>query len=225
MRRTILMTLALLALSTGGRAETPLMTEDQKALYALGVAQGQSMERFGFSADEAQLIGEGLVAALSGAELQVAFDDYRDKINEMLQARMAVAGQQELEAGQAFLTAEAGKDGAVQTESGLIYVELEAGTGASPTATDEVTVHYHGTLMTGEVFDSSVDRGEPATFALNRVIPAWTEGVQLMKVGGKAKLICPPDLAYGERGAGAMIGPNATLVFEVELIEIAKSEG
>ena len=103
---------------------------------------------------------------------------------------------------------------------GLTYKSVREGTGASPTATDAVRVNYRGTLMDGTEFDSSYKRNEPATFPLNRVIPCWTQGVQRMKVGGKAELVCPPELAYGERGAGGMIPPNATLRFEIELIEI-----
>jgi FKBP-type peptidyl-prolyl cis-trans isomerase FkpA len=110
--------------------------------------------------------------------------------------------------------------GVTITQSGLIYRSLQDGTGPSPTATDNVKVHYRGTLPDGKEFDSSYKRGEPATFPLNRVIKCWTEGVQRMKVGGKAKLVCPPAIAYGERGAGGVIPPNATLVFEVELIAI-----
>ena len=108
----------------------------------------------------------------------------------------------------------------VTTSSGLIYQSLKEGTGASPKATDTVRVHYHGTLADGKVFDSSVQRGQPAEFPLNRVIPCWTEGVQKMKVGGKAKLTCPPQIAYGARGAGGVIPPNATLTFEVELLGV-----
>ena len=110
--------------------------------------------------------------------------------------------------------------GVTITQSGLIYRSLQEGTGPSPAATDTVKVHYRGTLPDGKEFDSSFKRGEPATFALNRVIKCWTEGVQRMKVGGKAKLVCPPSIAYGERGAGGVIPPNATLVFEVELLAI-----
>ncbi len=110
----------------------------------------------------------------------------------------------------------------VKTPSGLIYTELKAGSGPSPTATDTVNVNYRGTLADGAEFDSSYKRGQPAEFPLNRVIPCWTEGVQKMKVGGKAKLVCPPSIAYGERGAGRAVPPNATLTFEIELLGIKK---
>jgi len=112
--------------------------------------------------------------------------------------------------------------GAVVTPSGLVYLSLKDGAGASPTAADTVKVHYKGTLANGTEFDSSYKRGEPAQFPLGGVIPCWTEGVQKMKVGGKAKLVCPAAIAYGSRGAGGVIPPNATLQFEVELIDIAK---
>ncbi|MET0350724.1 MAG: FKBP-type peptidyl-prolyl cis-trans isomerase [Rhizobacter sp.] len=111
--------------------------------------------------------------------------------------------------------------GAVTTASGLVYVSLKDGKGASPAATDTVKVHYRGTFLDGKEFDSSYKRNEPTSFPLNRVIPCWTEGVQRMKVGGKAKLTCPPSIAYGERGAGGVIPPNATLQFEIELLEVA----
>jgi FKBP-type peptidyl-prolyl cis-trans isomerase FkpA len=111
---------------------------------------------------------------------------------------------------------------AVTTKSGLVYQSLKEGSGASPAATDVVKVHYRGTLPDGKEFDSSYKRGEPTEFPLNRVIPCWTEGVQMMKPGGKAKLTCPPAIAYGERGAGGVIPPNATLVFEVELISVKR---
>ena len=124
---------------------------------------------------------------------------------------------------QADLAASAAKEkGALATASGLVYLSLKNGAGASPVASDVVKVHYRGTLANGTEFDSSYKRGEPAQFPLGGVIPCWTEGVQKMKVGGKAKLTCPPSIAYGSRGAGGVIPPNATLQFEVELLEIAK---
>jgi FKBP-type peptidyl-prolyl cis-trans isomerase len=122
--------------------------------------------------------------------------------------------------GEAFLTKIKTEDGVKTTESGLAYKVLTEGAGASPKSTDQVTVHYTGKLISGKVFDSSVERGQPATFPLNRVIPGWTEGLQLMKKGGKSVFYIPSNLAYGERGAGGVIPPNATLIFEVELKEI-----
>jgi FKBP-type peptidyl-prolyl cis-trans isomerase FkpA len=120
----------------------------------------------------------------------------------------------------AVTTAAAKEEGAVVTPSGLVYRSLKDGNGASPTATDKVTVHYKGTFPDGREFDSSYKRGQPIDFPLNRVIACWTEGVQRMKVGGKAKLTCPPEIAYGSRGAGNAVPPNATLLFEVELLGI-----
>ena len=125
-----------------------------------------------------------------------------------------------VEAGQKFLDENAKRDGVVTTATGLQYEVLKEGSGDSPKETDNVTVHYHGTLIDGTVFDSSVDRGQPATFPVNGVIPGWVEALQLMNAGAKYKLFIPSNLAYGERGAGGAIGPNATLVFEVELISI-----
>ena len=125
-----------------------------------------------------------------------------------------------VEAGQKFLAENGKRDGVVTTATGLQYEVLAEGSGDSPKETEQVTVHYHGTLIDGTVFDSSVERGQPATFPVNGVIPGWVEALQLMKPGAKYKLFIPSNLAYGERGAGGSIGPNATLIFEVELISI-----
>ena len=128
--------------------------------------------------------------------------------------------QEAISAGQAFLDENGKKEGVTTTASGLQYEVLTNGTGATPIESDQVTVHYHGTLVDGTVFDSSVERGQPATFPVNGVIPGWVEALQLMNVGSKYKLYIPSDLAYGERGAGGSIGPNETLIFEVELLSI-----
>ena len=135
-------------------------------------------------------------------------------------ARAAVVAEQEKQDSQAFLSGAAGEEGAAKMESGLVYRTIEPGQGASPAATDVVKVHYHGTLTDGTVFDSSRERGEPVEFPLNQVIPCWTEGVQKMKVGGKAKLVCPSKIAYGDQGRPPKIPGGATLIFEVELLSV-----
>ena len=138
----------------------------------------------------------------------------------LLTARKAKKAEEAALAGKAALKAAAAEDGATQTESGLVIKTLIEGSGASPTADDTVEVHYEGTLVDGTVFDSSYKRGTPTTFAPNQVIKGWTEGLQLMRVGGKAKLTIPSDLAYGAKGAGSSVPPHATLIFEVELLGI-----
>jgi FKBP-type peptidyl-prolyl cis-trans isomerase FkpA/FKBP-type peptidyl-prolyl cis-trans isomerase FklB len=135
---------------------------------------------------------------------------------------MAKVAEVEKKSGEAFLAKAAAEKGAKKLESGLILTTLKEGTGATPKATDTVKVHYHGTLIDGTVFDSSVQRGQPATFSLNGVVKCWTDGVQHIKVGGKSRLVCPANLAYGDRGAPPAIKPGATLIFEVELLDIVK---
>jgi FKBP-type peptidyl-prolyl cis-trans isomerase len=142
------------------------------------------------------------------------------KIQALQAAREASSADGEKKSGEAYLAKAAAEPGAQKTASGLVYSSVTEGTGASPKATDVVKVHYKGTTIDGKVFDSSIERNEPATFPLNGVIPCWTEGVQLMKVGGKSRLICPSDTAYGDRGAPPDIKPGATLIFEVELLGI-----
>lgn len=197
-------------------------TDDQQALYALGVAVSKQMGNFSLTAAELDLVVKGLRDGHAGKEGDFDFQTMMPKINQLAQKRAEATAQKEREAAAAFLTkkgSEAKAKGGEVTDSGLIYTELKAGDGPAPKASDQVKVHYHGTLRTGEVFDSSVDRGEPATFGLSQVIPCWTEGVQKMKVGGKAELVCPPDIAYGDRAAGK-IPPGSALVFEVELLSI-----
>src|SRR5262249_10209149 len=155
---------------------------------------------------------------------KVNAQEFMPKVQQLQQSRLATVSEGEKKEGAAFLAKAAAEKGAIKTPSGLVFSTIKPGTGESPKATDKVKVHYHGTLIDGTVFDSSVERGQPATFPLNGVIPCWTEGVQRMKVGEKSRLVCPSDLAYKDRGAPPKIKPGATLVFEVELLEIVKKE-
>ncbi len=158
---------------------------------------------------------------LTDAEMKDALDQFRKDLMAKMEAKQKSAGDGNKKAGEAFLATNGKKPDVKTTASGLQYRVLKAGKGTkSPKATDTVKVHYHGTLIDGTVFDSSVERGEPISFPLNGVIPGWTEGVQLMKEGDKFQFTIPSKLAYGEQGAGGKIGPNATLIFDVELIAI-----
>ncbi|HEY8516493.1 MAG TPA: FKBP-type peptidyl-prolyl cis-trans isomerase [Candidatus Binatia bacterium] len=212
---------ALLAVFTVGAAGAQtLATDDQKTLYALGIALSRNLASFNLTPDELKIVEAGLQDGVTGQEPKVDMNTYGPKIQSFAQARATATAQKEKDASKGFLENAAKEKGAQKLPSGVIYTETKAGTGESPKATDRVKVHYHGTLTDGTVFDSSVERGEPVTFPLNGVIPCWTEGVQKMKVGGKAKLICPSDTAYGDRGAPPKIKPGATLVFDVELLDI-----
>ena len=197
-------------------------TDTQKTLYALGVAISQSLAGFSLTEAELELVRSGLADGVLKRPLKVDMQAFGPKIQTLAQARIETVAKKEEAAGAAFLAKAAAETGAKKTESGAIIKVIKEGTGKSPTAEDTVKVHYHGTLTNGTVFDSSVKRGEPASFPLNGVIKCWTEGVQQMKVGGKSRLVCPAALAYGERGSPPVIKPGATLVFEVELLEIVK---
>ena len=221
--RALSIILALLAVALAGPASAvDLQTEEHKILYALGLNISGSLAPFNLTGEELTMVEAGLADGVLGKEPRVSLDTYGKKIQELLQSRMETAAAEESKRAEPFLEKAATAKGAQKTASGLIYSEITPGTGEHPAVTDTVKVHYHGTLTDGTVFDSSVDRGTPASFALNRVIKCWTEGVQLMKVGGKSKLICPPEIAYGTRGSPPKIKPGATLVFEVELLEIVK---
>ena len=213
--------LALLSfLATSVHAQSAPDTNDEKAFYSIGVGiAGQLEMAKPISQDELDTLIQGLRDAIGGETLAVEQQEGAGLVRALLQERQARAAKVEVDAAAAYLAVEAKKKGAKKTESGLIYTELRVGKGANPTATDKVRVHYHGTLRDGTVFDSSVERGEPSEFPLNRVIACWTEGVAMMKVGGKARLICPADIAYGNRATGR-IPAGAALSFEVELIEI-----
>ena len=212
----------LVAVSFAGAAGQPPPTEDQKTLYALGVAAGQGLGVFNLTEAELEMVKAGMTDSLLHKPLKAEVQPYAGKIQELQRARLAVVAAAEKKAGQAFLDKAASEPGATKVPAGFVITTLKPGSGESPKASDKVKVHYQGTLTDGTVFDSSFQRGEPVTFPLNGVIRCWTEGVQMMKVGGKSRFVCPADLAYGERGAPPRIKPGATLVFEVELLEIVK---
>lgn len=222
MRRLLLSAISLLlCLASTSLAGVPEpTTDDQKTLYALGLAISQSLGAFSLSEAELEFVKSGMADGVLKRTPKVDLQAFGPKIQQLQQARAAVIAETEKKAGAAYLAKAAAEKGATKTESGAVIMPIKPGTGATPKATDTVKVHYHGTLIDGTVFDSSVKRGEPATFPLGQVIKCWTEGVQQIKVGGKSKLVCPANLAYGDRGSPPMIKPGATLVFEVELLDI-----
>ena len=206
----------------GGAAAVP-QTDDQKTFYALGLTLGRQIQVFDMTPEELEFVKAGLTSAVTGKEPAVDIQAFGPKLPELARTRSTARAEKEKENSKSFLEQAAKEKGAARTESGLIYTSLTEGTGAQPSATDIVKVHYRGTLPDGKEFDSSHKRGEPAQFPLNGVIKCWTEGVQKMKVGGKAKLVCPSDLAYGDRGTPGIPGGSA-LVFEVELLDVQKNE-
>lgn len=216
--------------------ELKFETDTQKVSYLIGRNIGESMKADGLALD-LDLLHAGLKEVSAGTESQIAEADAQAvmmKFQQEMQAKQqemqaeqqaaaAAAAVENAAAGKAFLEENGKREGVTTTESGLQYEVLTAAEGDKPAAADTVKVHYHGTLIDGTVFDSSVDRGSPIDFPLNGVIKGWTEGVQLMSVGSKFKFTIPSDLAYGERGSPPKIGPGATLVFEVELLEVTKA--
>jgi len=201
-------------------------TDDDKALYSLGVILSRNIQSFEFTDQEIAMVKAGLDdGARDRSKIdQEAMEALVPKLQELQTQRTAAASKREKDAGTAFIAKAAAESGATRMASGLVYKQVKAGTGATPTEADTVKVHYEGRFTDGKVFDSSRKRNEPATFPLNGVIPCWTEGVQQMKVGGTAQLTCPPELAYGEEGRPPQMRGGATLVFDVELLEIVKAE-
>ena len=217
----------LLAMTIFGCSRTPspaaeLETDEQKTLYAIGIALSQQLEAFALTEAELETVKAGISDGTMKRTHKVDMQTYGPKIAEFGQSRVSAVRDQQVGLGKAFEAEAAAEEGAMKTASGAIVIPINAGTGPMPTAADTVKVHYHGTLIDGSVFDSSVDRGTPATFPMNGVIKCWTEGLQKIKVGGKARLVCPADVAYGDRGSPPKIKPGSTLVFEVELLEIVK---
>ncbi|MDZ3823087.1 MAG: FKBP-type peptidyl-prolyl cis-trans isomerase [Pseudoxanthomonas sp.] len=224
--KRVLATSAVLAAAIGSVHAQDLTTDKQKVSYMVGMDLGRNLTQIQDELDVAILV-QGLQDTLAGRPTKLTEEqanEVKQGFMQKLQARaveertaQAAANRSE---GEAFLAENKNKPGVRSTDSGLQYQVITEGRGAKPAATDRVRVHYTGTLLDGTKFDSSVDRGTPAEFALNGVIPGWTEALQLMSVGSKYKLFIPSELAYGENGTPGPIGPNATLIFEVELLEI-----
>lgn len=199
-------------------APPALTTDEQKTVYALGFSIYQSLTQLDLSPAEIEIVRRALGDAAAGKPA-LDWKEWAPRVQSLAQTRGARVSEREKTASKAFLDKAAAEPGAERTPSGLIYRELRAGSGPSPKATDSVKVHYRGTLVNGTEFDNSYRRNEPAQFPLNGVIRCWTEGVQKMKVGGKATLVCPSDLAYGDAGRTSIPG-GATLIFEIELLDI-----
>lgn len=208
-------------------AQVQLKTKLDSVAYSIGMQLGGSLKQDNITINP-DILRAGVADALNGTpvltenEMASVMQSLSAELQAKQKEEMAKQAEEALAKGEAFLAENKNKEGVITTASGLQYQVITEGTGASPVATDTVEVHYEGTLLDGTVFDSSVQRGEPVSFPLDRVIPGWTEGVQLMKEGGKYKFFIPSNLGYGERGAQGAIGPNETLIFEVELLEVRK---
>jgi FKBP-type peptidyl-prolyl cis-trans isomerase FkpA/FKBP-type peptidyl-prolyl cis-trans isomerase FklB len=231
--RTLFLAVAGLALTVSvviaaatARAEAKPSTDDEKTIYVLGYSLAGKLGPFqGLSGNELDALLAGLRDAMTNAKPQADPEQFGPKIAPLAQARSAKQAEQEKAASVDFLAKAAAEKGATKSPSGLIKRVIKEGSGPSPTESDTVKVNYQGTLRDGSVFDSSVERGEPATFPANRVIPCWTEALKTMKVGEKAHITCPSEIAYGDHGMPPRIKPGAALAFDVELLEIVKTPG
>jgi FKBP-type peptidyl-prolyl cis-trans isomerase FkpA len=204
--------------ASNGAAPLALTSDEEKTIYALGLSMYKSLGQFDLSGHELEVIERALADAAAGKPA-IELNEWAPKIGPLARERSGRVVERQKAMSKAYLEKAAAEPGAVRTASGLIYREVKAGSGESPKATDTVKVQYRGTLVDGTEFDSSYRRNQPAQFALNGVIKCWTEGVQMMKTGGKAVLVCPSDLAYGDQGRPSIPG-GATLIFEIELSEI-----
>jgi len=200
--------------------ETKITTMVDSVSYGIGATIGRNLQKDGLDSIDVDLLARGIREVFEGKELAMTPEAAQASIQAYVQGIQAKKSEVSVAAGKKFLEDNAKKPGIITLPSGLQYQVIKEGTGPKPGPEDKVTTHYHGTLVNGKVFDSSVDRGQPVSFAVNGVIPGWTEALQLMPVGSKWKLFIPSNLAYGERGAGGDIGPNETLIFDVELISI-----
>jgi FKBP-type peptidyl-prolyl cis-trans isomerase len=222
--------LLLAALALPSRAGEPgtasgvaLRSSDDKILYALGLSLAERLSDFELTPAEVALVQAGLQDGVSGGATSVSLAQWAERVEKMLARRREATALREKERAREYYAAAGREPGAIKRPSGLIYRELRAGSGPSPSADSRVRVHYHGTRVDGSVFDSSVERKRPSEFALDSVIRCWKEGVPLMKTGGKARLVCPAEIAYGQKGLPPKIKPGATLSFEIELLEVNPS--
>ena len=218
----IVVATALWLVSAASAADVKLESDTDKEIYALGLSVARSLSVFNLSEAEMQVLEQGLADGVLGKTPKVDLAAYGPKLQELAKVRAAQVAEVEKKASGEFLKQAAAEKGATKSESGLIFSDVAPGKGASPTPDSSVKVNYKGTLRDGTVFDSSYERKSPVTFGLKQVIPCWTEGLQKMKVGGKAKLVCPAEIAYGDRGAPPLIKPGAPLTFEIELLEIVE---
>ena len=219
--RTALLVVLALATTVPAFADDP-KTDEEKAFYSFGFNLSQQLSMLNLTPAEFEQVKAGLSDGVLKKPAKADPKEFYPKFQALARDRVVANAGAEKKLGTDFLEKAAKEKGATKTASGIVIQPIKEGTGENPKATDKVKVHYTGTLIDGTVFDSSVQRGQPATFPLNGVVKCWTEGMQQIKVGGKAKLICPSDLAYGDQGRPPQIKPGATLVFEVELLEIVK---
>jgi len=213
-------TLLCLGATVSFAAAPELTTDEQKTLYALGLAINQSLNNFSLSEAEFEIVKSGIIDGFSKRPPKVDLQAFGIKISQLQEARALAIAETEKKAGAAFLAKVSAESGAKKTESGAILKTIKEGNGTTPKVTDTVKVHYQGTLIDGAVFDSSAKQGEPAMLRVNEMSKCWVEGIQQIKVGGKSKLVCPSNLAYRDKGLPPLIKPGATLVFEIELLEI-----
>lgn len=226
MKKTLIAACVASVIMTGSvmaeTAGTKQMTQDERLSYSLGMLIGDRILKEYTEDINYYIMLEGIRSQHKGEPTVLTMDEAHAEMQASEDRAMAAAAEDAIKAGKAYLEENKAREGVSVTESGLQYEVMTAAEGDKPKATDIVKVHYKGTLLDGTTFDSSYERGQPAEFGLNQVIPGWTEGVQLMNVGSKYRFVIPSELAYGTRGAGASIGPSETLIFEVELLEIVK---
>lgn len=220
MRRVIVPALLALLATPAFAAEAP-KTDEQKTLYTVGHIMSRQISYFSLTPEEFELVKQGLTDGVTDKAPLVDVEAYRKSAQDLAAARRDAQGAKLAIAAEAFIEKAAKEKGAVKTASGMVYQSLTEGTGATPTEADKVKVNYRGTLIDGREFDSTALRGKPADLPVNKIIKCWTEGLQKMKQGGKARFVCPPQIAYGDAAAG-IVPANATLAFEVELLEVTK---